>query len=146
MQIASVSRFPLPLTWSPKCEKIECIFWTPKLPLMIKKETQLDPVLSQVYNYVIRGWPHVVDPSLVPFKTRKDELSTRRGCLIWGARVIVPPSLQQRVLQELLDTHPGISRMKALALSYVWWPNMDSDIELTVSSCSTYQSMRLDPP
>ena len=99
-----------------------------------------------MYNYVIRGWPHVVDPSLVPFKTRKDELSTRRGCLIWGARVIVPPSLQQRVLQDLLDTHPGISRMKALALSYVWWPNMDSDIELTVSSCSTYQSMRSDPP
>ena len=112
---------------------------------MIKKETQLDPVLSQVYNYVISGWPHVVDPSLVPFKTRQDELSTRHGCLLWGARVIVPPSLQEKVLQELHDTHPGISRMKALARSYVWWPNMDSDIELTVSACSTCQSMRSNP-
>lgn len=112
---------------------------------MIKKETQLDPVLSQVYTYVISGWPHVVDPSLVPFKTRQHELSTRHGCLLWGARVIVPPSLQEKVLQELHDTHPGISRMKALARSYVWWPNMDSDIELTVSSCSTCQSMRSDP-
>ena len=28
---------------------------------MIKKETQLDPVLAQVYKYVISGWPHVVD-------------------------------------------------------------------------------------
>ena len=35
---------------------------------------------------------------------------------------------------------PGISRMKALAQSYVWWPNMDS-----VSSCSTCQSMRSNP-
>ena len=112
---------------------------------IIKKETQLDPVLAQVYNYVISGWPHVVDPSLVPFKTRQDELSTRHGCLLWGARVIVPPSLQEKVLQELHDTHPGISRMKALARSYVWWPNMDSDIELTVSSCSTCQSMRSNP-
>ena len=86
-----------------------------------------------------------MDPSLVPFKTRQDELSTRHGCLLWGARVIVPPSLEEKVLQELHDTHPGISRMKALAQSYVWWPNMDSDIELTVSSCSTCQSMRSDP-
>ena len=112
---------------------------------MIKKETQLDPALAQVYNYVISGWPHVVDSSLVPFKTRKEELSTRHGCLLWGARVIVPPSLQEKLLQELHDTHPGISQMKALARSYVWWPNMDSDIELTVSSCSTCQSMRSNP-
>ena len=112
---------------------------------MIKKETQRDPVLSHVYKYVISFWPHVVDPSLVPFKTRQDELSTRQGCLLWGALVIVPPSLQEKVLQELHETHPGISRMKALARSYVWWPNMDSDIELTVSSCSTHQSMRSDP-
>ena len=86
-----------------------------------------------------------MDPSLVPFKTREDELCTRHGCLLWGARVIVPPSLQEKVLQELHDTHPGISRIKALARSYVWWPNMDSDIELTVLSCSTCQSMRSDP-
>ena len=106
----------------------------------------MDPVLSQVYNYVISGWPCVVDPTLVPFKTRQDELSTQQGCILWGARVIVPPSLQDNVLQELHDTHPGISRMKALARSYVWWPNIDSHIERTVSSCSTCQSMRSNPP
>ena len=98
-----------------------------------------------MYNYVISGWPHEVDPSLVPFKTRQDELNTRHGCLLWGARVIVPPSLQAKVLQELRNTHPVISRMKALARSYVWWPNMVSDIELTVSECSTCQSMRSNP-
>ena len=86
---------------------------------IIKKETQLDPVLAQVYNYVVSGWPHVVDPRLVPFKARQEESSTRHGCLLWGTRVIVPPSLQEKVLQELHDTHPGISRMKALARSYV---------------------------
>ena len=81
-----------------------------------------------------------MDPSLVPFQTRQDELSTRHGCLLWGARVIAPPSIQEKVLQELHDTHPGISRMKALARSYVLWPKMDSDIELTVLPCSTCQS------
>ena len=42
---------------------------------MIKKETQVEPVLFQVYKYVIIGWPHL-DPSVTPFKTRQDELNT----------------------------------------------------------------------
>ena len=149
MQIACLA-FPCLRHGLPNVKMLNAIFWTPKLSLMwparwSRRRLNWIQSLSQVYNYVISGWPHVVDPSLVPFKTRQDELSTRHGCLLWGARVIVPPSLQEKVLQELHDTHPGISRMKALARSYVWWPNMDSDIELTVSSCSTCQSMRSDP-
>ena len=147
----SMSRLPLPQTWSPRCENVECYFLDTEVVTnvtsqMIKKETQVDPVLSKVYNYIISGWPSVVDPTLVPFKTKRDELSTQQGCILWGARVIVPPSLQEKVLQELHDTHPGISRMKALARSYVWWPSIDSHIERTVSSCSTCQCMRSDPP
>ena len=30
----SMSRLPLPMTWSPKCENVECYFWTLKLSLM----------------------------------------------------------------------------------------------------------------
>ena len=76
-----MSHHPLPLTWSRKCEIVELIFLDTEVVTnvtsqMIKKETQLDPVLSQVYNYVISGWLHVVDPSLVPFKTRQDESIT----------------------------------------------------------------------
>ena len=96
-----MSRLPLPQTWSPKCENVECYFLDTEVVTnvtsqMIKNEIQLDPVLSQVYNDVISGWPHVVDPSLAPFKTRQVVLSTRHGCLLLGARVIVPPSLQEK--------------------------------------------------
>ena len=92
------------------------------------------------------GWPPTVDPALVPFKTKQDELSTQQGCVLWGTRVIVPPSLQEKVLQGLHDTHPGISRMNSLARSYLRWPNLDSHVKNTVSSCSTCQSMRSDTP
>ena len=113
---------------------------------MIQKETRVDPVLSQVYGFIIGGWPTVVDPTFSPFKSKRDELTTQQGCILWGTRVVVPPSLQEKVLQELHDNHPGMSRMKALARSYVWWPNIDSHIERTVSSCNTCQSMRSAPP
>ena len=147
----SMSRLPLPQTWSPKCENIECFFLEPEVVTnvtsqMIKRETQVDLVLSKVYSYVISGWPSVVDPTLVPFKNKRDELTTQQGCVLWGTRVVVPHSLQEKVLHELHETHPGISRMKALSRSYVWWPNIDAHIERTVSSCSTCQTMRSAPP
>ena len=36
--------------------------------------------------------------------------------------------------------------MKALARSYVWWPNIDKDIERTVQQCHVCQSTRSNPP
>ena len=113
---------------------------------MIQKETRVDPVLSQVYSFIIGGWPTVLDPTFAPFKSKRDELTTQQGCILWGTRVVVPSSLQDKVLQELHDTHPGMSRMKAFARSYVWWPNIDSHIERTVSYCNTCQSMRSASP
>ncbi|XP_020605308.1 uncharacterized protein LOC110044130 [Orbicella faveolata] len=108
----SMSRLPLPQTWSPKCENIECFFLEPEVVTnvtsqMIKRETQVDPILSKVYSYVISGWPSVVDPTVVPFKNKQDELRTQQGCVLWGTRVVVPPSLQEKVLHELHETHPG---------------------------------------
>ena len=63
----SMSHLPLPQTWSPTCENVECYFLDTEVVTnvtsqIIKKETQVDPVVSQVYNYVISGWPCVVDP------------------------------------------------------------------------------------
>ena len=34
---------------------------------------------------------------------------------------------------------PGISRMKELARSYIWWPNIYSDLETQVKQCNQYQ-------
>ena len=36
--------------------------------------------------------------------------------------------------------------MKSIARSYVWWPNIDSDIEDTVRSCQVCQATRASPP
>ncbi|XP_060094825.1 uncharacterized protein K02A2.6-like, partial [Heteronotia binoei] len=75
-----------------------------------------------------------------------DELSTHKGCLLWGNRVVIPKPLQVQVLRALHEAHPGIVRMKALARSYVWWPGLDAEIEAWVKRCPTCQVSRPDPP
>ena len=62
---------------------------------------------------------------------------------MWSVgRVVVPSSLRNEVLAELHETHPGMTRMKGLSRSYVWWPKIDSDIEKTVSTCLVCQKIR----
>ena len=56
---------------------------------------------------------------LKPYLTRMSELTTDRGCVLWGNRVIIPRNLRKQVLEELHEVHPGMVRMKALARSYV---------------------------
>ena len=73
-----------------------------------------DAVLSKVLQYTQHGWPTDVASDLVPFKNRAQELCIEDHCILWGARVVVPVELQQRVLDELHDTHPRITRKKAI--------------------------------
>ncbi len=59
---------------------------------------------------------------LAPFRNRAAEITIESDCLLWGHRVIIPSELQGKVLKQLHGSHPGICHMKALARSYVWWP------------------------
>ena len=46
----------------------------------------------------------------------------------------------------LHDSHPGITRMKALARGIVWWPGIDGDLESQVKFCQACQVNRKSPP
>lgn len=102
----------------------------------IRKATQRDPILSKVRSYILKGWPDQVPKSLQPYHAKIAELSVEDNCLLWGGRVIIPHSLKETVMAELHKEHMGISRMKALALSHVWWTGLDKDLETLAKSCS----------
>ena len=119
-------------------------------PVTVKKIrlwTDRDPLLSRVREYVSSGWHSVEDKDDIrPYLHRKDSLSVEDGCILWGRRVVVPPAGYELVLDQLHSGHPGITRMKSLARSYVWWPGLEAALEDKVKSCVSCQQNQKSPP
>ena len=147
-----LSRLPLPETPTDipmPGETILVIDMLLSLPVtveQIRQWTTHDPILSRVRALVQQGWQDTDDVALKPFQRRKYELSIHDGCLLWGSRVVVPPQGRDKVKQELHEGHPGATRMKALARSFVWWPQIDQDLEELVKRCDDCQRFRNQPP
>lgn len=114
----------------------------------IEAATDKDPVLSTVKQRVCQGWTKDdgSGEALGPYERRKEELSVYKGCVLWGTRVIIPTSLRSRLLRIMHGAHDGIVRSKSLARSYMWWPQMDKDIEQLVGNCTKCQQTRSNPP
>ena len=115
---------------------------TPATAAKVAQWTSKDPSLSLVFKFVQEGWPAEVREDLQSFSRRRQELSSMDGCLLLGSRVIIPPPGREQLLQALHEGHPSITRMKALARSYIWWPSIDAEIELAVRSCDACQMVQ----
>ena len=92
---------------------------------LISKYTRTDKVLSKVIRQVQEGWMPTSAENQ-PYRQRLNELSVEQGCLLWGARVVVPEKLRSDVLDLLHATHAGIVSMKAMSRSYFWWPGLNN--------------------
>lgn len=79
------------------------------------------------------------------YYTKRNELSVEKGCLMWGYRIVVPKMLREKVLWELQAFHFGVVKMKMIARSYVYWPNIDSEIEEITSTCTICVQERKKP-
>jgi hypothetical protein len=146
------SRLPLPESPSQTNLLPETVFLldrlsdSPVTAKQIKQWTERDPVLSQVKRWLLQGWPVAVgQEELKPYVKRQLELSVLDGCILWGSRVIIPPAGRAQITEVLHEAHPGVSRMKSLARSFVWWPGMDGALEEKVKACSQCQSNQKMP-
>uniref|UniRef100_K7EW48 Gypsy retrotransposon integrase-like protein 1 n=1 Tax=Pelodiscus sinensis TaxID=13735 RepID=K7EW48_PELSI len=147
-----LSRLPLPVKHQDSGQKeifyFEQVENRPITAAQVKRATRVDPILSQVMELVMRGTSlrnSQVSSDLVPYMSRRMELSTHSGCLLWGMRVIIPKILRQQMLEQLHSGHCGMVRMKEIARSYFWWPGLDSDIEEKARACISCQGVRNEP-
>lgn len=112
----------------------------------IAKYTQRDSILSKVSACILNGTvSHLKGNEFHAFRTKSLELTVESGCILWGYRTVIPTKLQSSVLQELHKSHLGIVKTKSLARSYVYWPNIDKDIEKLVKNCEPCQTSQANP-
>lgn len=144
----ALSRLPLPKYVNDGEGEVHALFFndivdTAVTSKNIRFQSSRDKLLSEVIVYVMHSdWPVHISNAIQPYFQRRNELSTVQGCLLWGRRVIIPSSLRSRILDELHESHMGIVRTKSLARSYVWWPNIDRDIEDLCNRCAVCLSTR----
>lgn len=72
-------------------------------------------------------------------------VTLNNGIIFKGQRVLVPKSLQPRILLELHHTHLGITKMKQLARRYCYWKGIDGNIEKLVKSCEACVQVQAKP-
>ncbi|UYV76695.1 K02A2.6-like [Cordylochernes scorpioides] len=145
-----LSRLPVESDEKPVLNQTFILSYVEDLPVTaaeIGVETKKDEVLSVVKRYTQQGWPERVGEYLRPYFQRKLELTMDGECLlcVWGMRVIIPSSLRKNMLSCLHETHSGMGKMKAVARSHFWWPNLDNQIECMVNGCKNCQQTQTGP-
>lgn len=134
------SRFPLNVE-VPKClekQYVNSLNFSQEMPLdssIVAKETHTDFYLQQIIAYMKNGWPERVDVCFRNIFSQHRDLEVIDGCLLFQDRVIVPVSLQKRVLQILHANHTGIIKMKQQARRSIYWFGINCDIESYVKNC-----------
>lgn len=114
--------------------------------MSIARETRHDSILSKVCESLKFGSLQKLNKDTFgSFINKANELSVEYDCIMWGHRVVIPTKLRQQILQEFHKSHLGMVKTKMLARSYVWWPNMDLEIENLIRKCIPCQEQQPSP-
>ena len=151
----AMSRLPLQVSSSspPKpadvIHLLEYLDTSPVTSTQVRSWTDRDPVLSRVRDWILTGWPAKEGDGnnlFQPYIRRRYELSVEDGCVLWGNRIVIPNKGRKALVSILHEGDTGIVRMKSFARGYVWWPNMDHELEQCVQACNVCQLQRKSPP
>lgn len=99
----------------------------------IRKASREDPKVGKLIEQLKKG------------QNKDPNYMLNNEIVFFGSRVVIPEKLQQTVLQQLHATHMGIVKMKAIAQKYVFWENINRDIESMVQSCKSCADFQKDP-
>ena len=125
---------------------------TPKAVTLqeIEDATKADRVLQQAIEALHTGqWtpaihqtPAADKPALQALKRVQRELSTNSDgtLLLKGSQIILPVTLEQRVLTLAHEGHQGVVKSKQLLREKVWFLGINHKVELTIKNCIPCQA------
>ena len=149
-----ISRHPLPLSCSSKSEIRESSSLEAHVHFIIntdipdaidvckiQEETGLDETLKCLKDHLINNTLNSMKSKLLePFKKIKEELSIANGVILRGSRIIIPKSLQEKIVKIAHEGHLGIVKTKQFLRSRVWFPGLDKLVEQIINNCIPCQA------
>ena len=104
---------------------------------LLAQESAADPCHGHLLRLIERGdGVDMNDPALADLSSVCESVYVQDGVLLYHDRVVVPPSLRERVLRHLHAAHQGVSTMGQHARAIVYWPGMSEDIQATRYGCT----------
>ncbi|XP_063614943.1 uncharacterized protein LOC134788029 [Penaeus indicus] len=112
----------LPVDRAPDVQEVACVMLIdahqpPITSQQIVSFTRKDPLLSELLQGSVSGKGTQAKVKL--FVDGWGEFSVEKGCILRGARIVVPTELHKQVLEELHADHQGIVRKKSIARTFV---------------------------
>ncbi|XP_064470207.1 uncharacterized protein K02A2.6-like [Ornithodoros turicata] len=128
-----LSRLPLPTEALPverpaEVFLLEGVYRTVLSANVVAEATSREVITSNVRHILLKGGKLPNVTHYRPYQRRFDQLSVQDDCILLGNRVVIPQELRAKVLDLLHESHPGVTKMKAVARSHVWWDTLDEDI------------------
>ena len=108
----------------------------------VRLATASDEQMYTLSEYIENGFPDKREnlvPELRPFYQYRDNLSTFDGVILYKDRVVIPASLQDKILISLHSAHQSTTQMYSRAESSVFWPGMTkaiTDIRAQCTACN----------
>ena len=108
----------------------------------VQKATKKDPELSKPITLIQTNRSNACksDPDLVAYAQVFRELSHLEGVVTRGHQIVIPKSLQERVISVCHEGRLGIVKTKQLLRSKVWFPGIDKRVERKIASCIPCQA------
>ncbi|KAF0311645.1 Vesicle-trafficking protein SEC22b [Amphibalanus amphitrite] len=118
---------------------------TPQRLVEISRAQQADELLQRVVQQTLSGWKEgAKHPDMLDYFAARGEISvlylTSGTLLMYGRRIIIPPSLREEMLNRLHDDgHFGLNKCRQRAAESVWWPKISIDLKRHVEHCAFCQ-------
>ena len=110
----------------------------PLTSAIVKLHKSRDPVLSKVLGLIHNGWKVNREIDLQPYFSRKDQLSMHRNAMLAvGFSCHYTNRVTTKTAGTTSPVSPGNHSHETFGQKFLWWPKMDSEIELTVKNCKT---------
>ena len=98
--------------------KVDLVQFSTEKLTQIRQATNADPILCKLKVWILKGRPEScrqLNKDLQPYWFYRDELSIENGVLLKGYRILIPNSMQPKILEKLHNGHQGSDKCKLRA-------------------------------